>query len=97
MSDATASRTTIRPDDAAHFGALAAEWWNPRGSSAMLHRLNPVRLRFLREAIDRIGAAIRRRGSRWRAAPRWMWAAAQGCSPNRSPGWERPSPASMPR
>ena len=53
MSDATASRTTIRPDDAAHFGALAAEWWDPRGSSAMLHRLNPVRLRFLREAIDR--------------------------------------------
>jgi 2-polyprenyl-6-hydroxyphenyl methylase/3-demethylubiquinone-9 3-methyltransferase len=44
---------TIRPEEAAHFGGLAAEWWNPRGSSAMLHRLNPVRLAFLREAIDR--------------------------------------------
>ncbi|MCB2077257.1 MAG: bifunctional 2-polyprenyl-6-hydroxyphenol methylase/3-demethylubiquinol 3-O-methyltransferase UbiG [Novosphingobium sp.] len=44
--------TTIRPDEAAHFGALAADWWDPKGSSAMLHRLNPVRLAYLREAID---------------------------------------------
>lgn len=44
--------TTIRPDEAAHFATLAADWWNPGGSSAMLHRLNPVRLRFLRESMD---------------------------------------------
>ena len=44
---------TIRPDEAAHFGALAADWWDPDGTSAMLHRINPVRLRFVREAIDR--------------------------------------------
>lgn len=50
MSDATA---TIRPEEASHFGALAADWWDPKGSSAMLHRLNPVRLAFLRDAIDR--------------------------------------------
>ncbi|MGB7407646.1 MAG: bifunctional 2-polyprenyl-6-hydroxyphenol methylase/3-demethylubiquinol 3-O-methyltransferase UbiG [Pontixanthobacter sp.] len=62
MSDATTDMetntsgvsmpTTIRPDEAAHFGAMATEWWDPKGSSAMLHRLNPVRLRFIREAID---------------------------------------------
>jgi 2-polyprenyl-6-hydroxyphenyl methylase/3-demethylubiquinone-9 3-methyltransferase len=51
MANAT-SRATIRPEEAAHFGALAADWWDPKGSSAMLHRLNPVRLAFLREAID---------------------------------------------
>ena len=50
MSDA--SSVTIRADEAAHFGKLAADWWNPKGSSAMLHRLNPVRLAFLRDAID---------------------------------------------
>lgn len=44
--------TTIRPEEAAHFGRLAAEWWEPKGSSAMLHQLNPVRLGFVREAID---------------------------------------------
>lgn len=44
---------SIDPAEAAHFGGLAAEWWDPRGSSAMLHRLNPVRLRYIRKAIDR--------------------------------------------
>ena len=46
------ANATIRPEEAAHFGKLAAEWWNPKGSSAMLHKLNPVRLGFVREAID---------------------------------------------
>ena len=53
MSNATSFQATIRPDEAAHFGKLAAEWWDPAGSSAMLHKLNPVRLGFLREAVDR--------------------------------------------
>ena len=43
---------TIRPEEAEHFGKLANDWWEPKGSSAMLHKLNPVRLRFVREAID---------------------------------------------
>ena len=47
-----ANATTIRPDEAAHFGKLAADWWDPKGSSAMLHKLGPVRLGFLRAAID---------------------------------------------
>lgn len=47
------ANATIRPDEAAHFGKLAADWWDPKGSSAMLHRMNPVRLGFIREAIDR--------------------------------------------
>ncbi len=51
MSNAS-STTTIRPAEAAHFGQLATDWWDPKGSSAMLHRLNPVRLGFLRDAID---------------------------------------------
>lgn len=48
----SAAGPTIRPEEAAHFGALAADWWDPGGSSAMLHKLNPVRLSFLRTAID---------------------------------------------
>jgi len=44
--------STIDPSEAAHFGALAADWWDPNGSSAMLHRLNPVRLRYIRDRID---------------------------------------------
>ena len=48
MSDVS----TIDPREAEHFGRLAADWWDPVGSSAMLHRLNPVRLAYIRDRID---------------------------------------------
>jgi 2-polyprenyl-6-hydroxyphenyl methylase/3-demethylubiquinone-9 3-methyltransferase len=32
---------------------MAGDWWDPKGSSAMLHKLNPVRLAFLRDQVDR--------------------------------------------
>ena len=48
-----ATETTIDPREAAHFGRLAADWWDPKGSSAMLHKLNPVRLGYIRQQIDR--------------------------------------------
>ncbi|CAM3399884.1 MULTISPECIES: bifunctional 2-polyprenyl-6-hydroxyphenol methylase/3-demethylubiquinol 3-O-methyltransferase UbiG [Sphingomonas] len=44
--------STIIGTEAAHFGKMAADWWDPKGSSAMLHRLNPPRLRYIREQID---------------------------------------------
>ncbi|MEG3089036.1 bifunctional 2-polyprenyl-6-hydroxyphenol methylase/3-demethylubiquinol 3-O-methyltransferase UbiG [Sphingomonas sp. PB4P5] len=44
--------STIDAREAAHFGTMAADWWDPQGSSAMLHKLNPARLRYLRERID---------------------------------------------
>ena len=52
MAKASSAQSTVNPQEAAHFGALAKDWWDPRGSSAMLHRLNPARLAYLREAID---------------------------------------------
>ena len=44
------SAASVAPSEAAFFGELAADWWNPRGSSAMLHRINPVRLAYIRDA-----------------------------------------------
>lgn len=44
--------STIDPAEAEHFGRLAADWWNPKGSSAMLHRMNPARLGYVRARID---------------------------------------------
>ncbi|MBO9622056.1 MAG: bifunctional 2-polyprenyl-6-hydroxyphenol methylase/3-demethylubiquinol 3-O-methyltransferase UbiG [Sphingomonas sp.] len=49
---ASATKATIDPAQAEHFGKLAKDWWDPRGSSAMLHRLNPARLAYVREAVD---------------------------------------------
>ena len=45
--------TTIVPEEAELFGRLASDWWDPNGRSAMLHKLNPVRLKYLRDQIDR--------------------------------------------
>lgn len=45
--------STIDPAEAVRFGAMAADWWNPKGSSAMLHKLNPARLSYIRHAVDR--------------------------------------------
>lgn len=51
--NASATRTgSIVAEQAAHFGRLAADWWDPKGSSAMLHKLNPPRLRHIRATID---------------------------------------------
>lgn len=52
MAHASEARATIDPRDAAHFGALAADWWDPEGSSAMLHKLGPARLGYIRARID---------------------------------------------
>ena len=52
MAKASDPLGTIDPREAAHFGRLAADWWDPKGSSAMLHKLNPVRLGYIRDRID---------------------------------------------
>ena len=45
-------KTSIINREVAHFGGLAADWWDPEGKSAMLHKLNPVRLAYIRDMID---------------------------------------------
>jgi 2-polyprenyl-6-hydroxyphenyl methylase/3-demethylubiquinone-9 3-methyltransferase len=40
---------TIDPAEVARFSALAAEWWDPSGKFAVLHKFNPVRLAFVRD------------------------------------------------
>jgi 2-polyprenyl-6-hydroxyphenyl methylase/3-demethylubiquinone-9 3-methyltransferase len=42
---------TIDPDEIARFSAMAAEWWDPAGKFKPLHRLNPVRLAYIRDHL----------------------------------------------
>ena len=46
------AETSVVPEEVEQFGKLAGDWWNPRGASAMLHKLNPVRLAYIRDWID---------------------------------------------
>ncbi|MEI9886893.1 MAG: hypothetical protein WDN08_10430 [Rhizomicrobium sp.] len=41
--------TTVDAAEVAKFSALAAEWWDPAGKFAPLHKFNPVRLAFIRD------------------------------------------------
>ncbi|MGE0741356.1 MAG: bifunctional 2-polyprenyl-6-hydroxyphenol methylase/3-demethylubiquinol 3-O-methyltransferase UbiG [Hyphomonadaceae bacterium] len=47
------SQSTLDPEEIRKFSALAAEWWNPKGPFGALHRLNPVRLRYIRDIAMR--------------------------------------------
>jgi 2-polyprenyl-6-hydroxyphenyl methylase/3-demethylubiquinone-9 3-methyltransferase len=56
MSSQTAARSSIDPDDVERFSRIAAEWWDPKGKFAPLHKFNPVRLGFIRDqALHRFG------------------------------------------
>ena len=41
---------SVSAKEAAFFGTLAADWWNPRGTSATLHAIGPARMGYIRDA-----------------------------------------------
>ena len=47
------SAPTVDEAEVARFSALAATWWDPRGKMAPLHKFNPVRLAYIRDAACR--------------------------------------------
>lgn len=44
---------TVDEAEVARFAALAGEWWDPRGKMAPLHKFNPLRLGYIRDAACR--------------------------------------------
>ena len=44
--------TSVVSEEIAQFAAQAGRWWDPDGPEAMLHKLNPVRLAYVRDMID---------------------------------------------
>jgi 2-polyprenyl-6-hydroxyphenyl methylase/3-demethylubiquinone-9 3-methyltransferase len=55
MTGTTEARrgSTVDAAEVERFSALAAEWWDARGKMAVLHKFNPVRLGFIKEAACR--------------------------------------------
>jgi 2-polyprenyl-6-hydroxyphenyl methylase/3-demethylubiquinone-9 3-methyltransferase len=47
----TPASPSIDVEEVERFSALAEDWWNPKGSMAPLHRINPARLGFLRQTL----------------------------------------------
>jgi 2-polyprenyl-6-hydroxyphenyl methylase/3-demethylubiquinone-9 3-methyltransferase len=47
----TPMAAAIDEKEVERFGAIASEWWDPKGKFAPLHRLNPPRLAFIRDHV----------------------------------------------
>lgn len=52
------SASSVNQNEVAHFNVLASTWWDPQGSSRLLHLMNPLRHRFIQKchANDTIAA-----------------------------------------
>jgi len=48
-----ATAAGVIDEEVRRFAALGEEWWNPAGPMAALHRLNPIRMAWLRDATLR--------------------------------------------
>ena len=57
LPDDMAAAASVDPGEIARFSAMAAEWWDTEGKFRPLHKLNPVRLAYIR---DRLAARLGR-------------------------------------
>ncbi|RDB27557.1 Ubiquinone biosynthesis O-methyltransferase [Hypsizygus marmoreus] len=48
---AAASPGSINASEIAHFSRLSSQWWNEQGEFSFLHKMNPVRVQFIREKL----------------------------------------------
>ena len=44
--------SSVNPDEVSHFDALASDWWDPHGSSRLLHLMNPLRHDFINSCLS---------------------------------------------
>ncbi|KAI1793546.1 ubiquinone biosynthesis O-methyltransferase [Ganoderma leucocontextum] len=45
------SQSSVNPDEIAHFSKLSQAWWDERGEFGLLHKMNPVRIEFVRHKM----------------------------------------------
>src|SRR5476651_1366315 len=56
MASPKTSTSSVDSAEVERFSRMASDWWNPRGAMAALHKLNPVRLGYIRDkAAARFG------------------------------------------
>jgi len=51
---------SIVPEEVEQFASHASRWWDPDGPEAMLHKLNPVRLAYIRDQLDQHWQCVER-------------------------------------
>lgn len=43
--------STVNTDEIAHFSRLSSQWWDEQGEFSFLHKMNPVRVQFIRNKL----------------------------------------------
>ncbi|KAI0924729.1 hypothetical protein AcV7_007307 [Taiwanofungus camphoratus] len=44
-------QSSVNPDEIEHFSRLSSQWWDERGEFQLLHKMNPVRMQFIRDKV----------------------------------------------
>jgi len=58
LKEESAHTTTIDPEEIARFSRIADEWWDERGKFAPLHRINPLRIEWIRDSTSLPGCTL---------------------------------------
>lgn len=53
MTTNSPSASTVDPGEVARFSELSEQWWDPKGKMAPLHKINPLRLAYIRDTACR--------------------------------------------
>ncbi|KAH9479352.1 Ubiquinone biosynthesis O-methyltransferase [Psilocybe cubensis] len=56
-SASTTGTNSVNTDEIAHFSKLSSEWWDEKGEFNFLHKMNPVRIQFIREKMLEVAQA----------------------------------------
>jgi len=51
FQSAATTSSTVNAAEIAHFSRLSSLWWDEQGEFSMLHRMNPVRVSYIREKL----------------------------------------------
>lgn len=51
FSTTHAALSSVNVEEIAHFSRLSSLWWDEQGEFKLLHRMNPVRAKFVRDKI----------------------------------------------
>lgn len=52
LQDSPSSTSSVSETEVSHFSRLAASWWDPHGSSRLLHLMNPLRHDFINSCLQ---------------------------------------------
>ncbi len=58
MTDNNTQSANVDAGELARFDAVASRWWDPEGEFGALHRINPLRLRYVAEKASLQGASV---------------------------------------